>query len=113
MKKSISQYKSELDKLAQSYGLKGVVTDYMTSILAYAIYEQSLNQQVIANELNPDTASNINSKIGYALRHLYSVFRGHNARVTLNITTVLSKSYKRGDILFQGSGWELDVVNSK
>lgn len=110
--KSLSQYRSELQEITQRSGLSGNVTNYLINVLAYSLYQDMMNKMTLINESDPDKAMNINSQIDYAIQRLYSVYRGRNNIVTLNLKALSAKSVNKYDIMMSGKGWNMYAMDS-
>lgn len=113
--KSLSTYKEELGIICERNGFTGVITEMLKNVLSYAIYEDQYNIMVANNELDPDKATNINDVIDYAMSRLYSVYRGQNPIITLQLKSTIQGSISKYQQLWSGNGFQifaLDEVNN-
>lgn len=110
--KSIQQYKKELTKIATDLGIEGPSVDYLTSIVAYNIYELAANQLVINQELDPDRAQNIDNVINYCVRHLYNLFSGYSTKVVVTAVSETPIDMPKGTVLYKGDDYNLVLESS-
>lgn len=105
--KSLSTYKSELETITKRHGFSGVTTNYLISMLSYAIYEDQYNIMVANNELNPEKATDFNDVIDFAMSRMYKVYRGMNPLITVKLTAALDRDINRFDLLWAGKGFQV------
>lgn len=89
---TLSEIESKLREIALSNNLTGDLVELLIKLIAYSRYESEVSTYVSLLEALPSRAANENSKIEHAVNNMYSIFRGENSilelevKVTGNIT---------------------------
>lgn len=97
--------KEELQLIAKNHELKGESVDLQVDLLSYCLFHEQLEISNTARELSISSAVLINSKIELGMDRMYSVYRGNNPIVTLNM---LSNSFIKADklgLLYESSSF--------
>lgn len=90
--KSIQDINSDLSSIATKHDLSGEMIDLAKDLCAYAIKIRQDTAATLGIESNPDLAVKTNSKIKLALDSCYSIPRGQNCILYLNLRRTSDKS---------------------
>lgn len=92
--KSRDSIKKSLVEIANNNGYQGEIVEVAANMLSYVLFHDQIEILNSARESSLSTAKLMNSKITECMNVMYSVYRGKNARVTLNFinNTIINKS---------------------
>jgi hypothetical protein len=103
-----SEYKKELENIAQSNNIGGPAISSIISSLSYSLYNNEMQYVNIIKEANLLTASSLNSIIVHGASKGYSVFRGQNIIYKISgLNPVQNTSVKKFDLFIELEGYEL------
>ena len=83
--RSLQDYINIYATIASNSNLQGDSVDMLVQMLAHASYISEVENVSYVQESSLEKAKLVNSKIQRCMDEMYSVFRGRNPRVILNI----------------------------
>lgn len=92
--KSLSDYQEILRDIATNLNLHGESVEMVVQMLANSLYISEVEHIAYSQEASLERASQENSKIQHCVNQMYSVYRGANPRVILNLRTSKLFSFK-------------------
>jgi hypothetical protein len=75
----------DLNEIARNHQLQGEAIDLQIDLLAYSLYHEQIEISNSMRELSLNTSQLLNSKISLSMDRMYSVYRGMNPVIVLNV----------------------------
>ena len=105
--KSLSDYTKILRDIATNLNLHGESVEMITQMLGNALFISEVENVAYSQEASLERASQENSKIQHCVNQMYSVFRGANPRVILNIKAGKLFTFKPHQEIIRSNNYQL------
>lgn len=104
---SNEEIRQELLSIADSYEMRGEAMEMLVELVTYALYHEQVNIANTAKEMSLTDAMLMSSKIALCANSMYSVYRGSNPRVYLNVHFDAAVNKNKFDLLYEGNTFNL------
>lgn len=105
--KSKDEIRQALLGIADSYHMRGEAVEMLVELVTYALFHEQITIASTAKEMSLSDAALMSSKIAQCANVMYSVFRGRNPRVYLNVHFDSNFKKDKFDVIYEGSTFNL------
>lgn len=108
--KSLSDYTTLLRNIAKNLNLHGESVEMVVQMLANSLFISEVEHIAYSQEASLERATEINSKIQHCVNQMYSVFRGSNPRVIINLKASKLFSFKPHQEIIKSNNYQVYYI---
>lgn len=105
--KSKEEIRQELLGIADNYKMRGEAVEMLVELVTYALFHEQVTIANTAKEMSLTDAALMSSKIAQCANVMYSVYRGKNPRVYLNVHFDAAVNKNKFDLIYEGNTFNL------
>ena len=105
--KSLNDYIKILRGIANNLNLHGESVEMIVQMLSNALYISEVEHITYSQEASLERASLENSKVQHCVNQMYSVFRGNNPRVIINIKATKLFNFQLYDEIIKSNNFKV------